>query len=210
MKKLMVGLIAISIATSAMAVEGTALGVPEMSKWNATHYVGVSYADLAGQTVTNSALTLTNVMGIAAGESCELVAYVLDQAFDCVHTVNGTNNWTNSIALTVTSAGGTNSYMASTEICEDSTEVWVKTPWVPSTLTYLSAATFSPGGYGTNFCTSATTSTLAIVTTPVANKYNSAANFVNVTITPTDTPDPLSDNTQGKFRLFFRKHKTRD
>jgi hypothetical protein len=191
MKKIILSAVMGMFASLGMAVECGSLSVPEIAKWDATHYIAVSYKDLT-VAVSNTVQTLTNVLRVAAGESLELSAFVLDQAWV---SASHTNAYTNSIALTVTDAGGTNSIMGSTEISEEGTEVWLKLPYVNSTLTYLT--------------TGAATTTATVVTSPAGNKYYSAANHVDLTFTPS-AGEILGTCTSGGFRLFFRKHKSKD
>lgn len=195
-------ILAVFVVRGFAVTGGSVGGIPERAQWGATHVVEVTYADLAKQATSNSVLTLTNALSIAAGETCQMVTYVLDTAFV---GASHTNAYTNSIALTVTDAGGTNNIMGSTEIHADSTEVWAKSGLIQSTVTYLSALSTNTAGISV-----VTTSSLSAVTMPVGNKYYSAANFVNLTFTPNDTPDALSATTSGKLRLFFRKVKSKD
>jgi hypothetical protein len=204
MKRIILSAVMAMFASLGLAVETGGIGVPEMAKWDATHYVSVSYKDITAA-ASNVAVTLTNVFKINAGESCELAAFVLDEAFEgAAHS----NAWTNSIALTVTDAGGTNSIMGSTEIHADSTEVWLKLPRVLSSVTYISGLMEnSPGSTGQVI---AATSTVVVATIPAGNKYYTGANYVSLTFTPTDNPQIMSNSTSGKFRLFFRKLKSKD
>ena len=202
MKKVVSIIASTLIAVSAMGVEISGLSTAEMSQWNATDVISVNYKDFSAYTSSNVTATLTNVLGIAAGTSLELVAFVLDKAWV---TPTHTNIWTNSISLTVTDAGATNSILAATEIAAESTEVWLKLPFVQTTLNYVASIA------GTNNIV-VTSGSTAVMTMPAGNKYYTAANGVNITLTPggDGVAFKRSLDTAGAFRLFVRRHKSND
>lgn len=192
MKKFLIGILAMAFAGSVMAAGVQNLSVPEMTQWDADTCVTVNYKDFSKFTGSNTTYTMTNVLAIAAGNTLELRAFVLDKAFaGATHT----NTYTNSLTVAVVDAGSTNSIMAATQIHAEGTEVWFKLPYVLSTLTYLT--------------TGATTTTAVVVTSPAGNKYYTAANYVNLDFA-TGAEHIMSADTAGSFRLYFRTHKLND
>lgn len=94
------------------------LGVEGRSQYGATHIVRGDYTDLTTST-TNTAQTLT--LDIAAKEGYSLVAFMLDEAFD-----TGNTNYSGSLALTVGDNASVATFLSSTEMASDGTEIWLK------------------------------------------------------------------------------------
>ena len=212
MKKVIGSIIGLACAVSmAVAVDVGSLDINTAAKFGANYVIGVNPADWASQTGSNSAVTLTNVMLIKVGEAVEFKGFILDIPLQmtAAHTNGGVlgalDLWTNSIALTVTSSNAT-SILASTEICNESTYVATKLPYATTTITYLSAAS-GMTSYATNGLVSVTTNTVIVpVITAGANKYYTSQDYINITLTPNDTPNALSAMKKGAFRLLFRKY----
>lgn len=187
----------------AVTVSVEPLNAQERAALNATHVAEIDYADFSEST-SNTAETLT--MSIAAKQGFEVVALVLDTAFD-----TGNTNYTGSCALTIGDGTDADLFLESTELASDGTEVWLKygrATW--QTATTVAAVTNVNDTTGSLFATNvslsfdttsityihpeSTTNTLAGIITNVTVSLDQAA---AVTATSVDTADVHSALTQS-------------
>jgi hypothetical protein len=120
MKKFFAWLMVLALAAPALAVQLVPLSLPEMAAKDATHVATVTWADFTEDTA-NTAETFS--LAIPAGTAVEMVAMVLDEAFNA--SVGDTNH-TGSVLLEVGDGSDADLFLTSTELNADGTEVFIK------------------------------------------------------------------------------------
>ena len=116
----MVAVLVLAGVMPAAAVQLVPLSVPEMAAKDATHVATVEWSDFTEDTA-NTAETFN--LAIPAGTAVELVAMVLDTAFNA--SVGDTNH-TGSVLLEVGDGSDADLFLTSTELNADGTEVFIK------------------------------------------------------------------------------------
>lgn len=204
MKKMMIGIVGLVavVASVASAASFRALSVEEMAAMGATHVAKYEYSDFAACTTTNTALTLTNSVAIAAKDAVECVGLVLEKAFD-----TGNTNYTGSVLLTVGDSSDADLFMTSTELASDGTEVWFKfgredVETITSTVTKHTVSLTDTNGVTALSMTNATVASTAAAGV-TARKVYTAANNIIFTFTP-NAEEALSANTVGSVKVYFR------
>lgn len=139
---------------SAGAASFRPLDVAEAARWGATHQIVVEESDLTDTNTATFSQVLSNGV-IAANTAIVPVALVLEQPFNIN---DATTNAYNTTVVTVgDSASSNTSFISSTELNQNGTEVYVKLPAVAGKL-FTSAAkvTFAFTGMTNNALSSFT------------------------------------------------------
>lgn len=170
----------------------------EQAYFGATHEVGISFKDFATATTTNTAYTISN-MNVAAKMGVELVAMILDTAFDTANT-----NFTGSCAVIVGDGTDDDLFLASTELASDGTEVFVKYGRPNTSAITASTVTYTNVIYGAGATTgNISTVTYTLADSVFAQKVYTAADKIDIKFTP-NAEEAMGSNTVGEVRFLFR------
>lgn len=143
-----------SLGLTAGAASFRPLDTAEAARWGATHQIVISETDLTDTNTATFSQVLTNGV-IAANTAIVPVALVLEQPFNIN---DATTNAYNTTVVTVGDTASSNtSFISSTELNQNGTEVYVKLPTVAGKL-FTSAAkvTFAFTGMTNNTLSSFT------------------------------------------------------
>jgi len=177
-------LLVLVLAFGVRAATVQPLMVAERTRWDATHMVTITHADLTEST-TNTAQTLGSLLSVAAKEGVELMAMQLVTPF----TYSTTNGF-NSVTVTVGDGSDADLYLTSTELCSHGTEVYLKFGRLPiDTATTVNAVT------GVTDNTSAfMTGVTATMATNTITYLNTSTNAATNTIVYVSAVTPATAN----------------
>lgn len=116
---LLVAVLAVSLAGSSWGAKFRPFGTQARVRFDATHFVEITHADLTTAT-TNTAQTLTT-MNVLSNQGVQLVAMELIVAFS-----DDATNGHNTLSVTVGDGTDTDLYLQSTEINGNGSTVWIK------------------------------------------------------------------------------------
>lgn len=195
MKKLIATLAAGLFAAYAYAApEIVRLDSREAAAYGASYMTVIKASDLSAFTQTNGAHGITSAVPAKVGLT--MAGMILEEAFNDSIALGAANAVTNSILLTIGDGTTGNYYLQSTQIAEDSTEVFVQ---------------FAPLGAALTAQTLALTGTVQnvavvtnIVTSLQGQKYYGAGGVVVYTFTGAGNTIP-ANLTKGRLKVYWRE-----